>query len=387
MPDPDELARRASALYAAPRPGAVDVEVMTIHKAKGLEFDVVLVPALERRASADSRAMLAWSEAATPLGPRLLLAPLPPPEGEQDAPLNAFVRGVERDKLRLELARVLYVACTRAREALHLYADVAWSERQEGPLSPSPDSLLAALWPVVRDRFKGPAEPPSPSPVAAGARAFRRLPGGWQPPAVAVPAIPQQAAVFRHATEVEFSWAGETARHVGTVAHDVLRQIAEQAAEGRDPDHLGDGEARWRERLASLGVPEDEREAAVAAVGSAVRGTLADPRGRWLLEPGHRHARSEYAVSGVLDGVLVNAVLDRTFVDADGVRWIVDYKTGSHGGGGMEEFLDREQDRYREQLERYARLLAGMESRPTRLGLYFPSIGGWREWAWPPDGG
>ena len=71
----------------------------------------------------------------------------------------------------------------------------------------------------------------------------------------------------------------------------------------------------------------------------------------------------------------------RTFVDEHGTRWIIDYKTGIHTGGGVNEFLDREQERYRGQLERYAGVMSKMEQRPIRLGLYFPLLGGWREWS------
>jgi ATP-dependent exoDNAse (exonuclease V) beta subunit len=73
-------------------------------------------------------------------------------------------------------------------------------------------------------------------------------------------------------------------------------------------------------------------------------------------------------------------VIDRTFVDADGVRWIVDYKTSRHEGAGLEEFLDREQERYRPQLERYAALMRKLGPEPVRLGLYFPLLEAWREW-------
>jgi ATP-dependent exoDNAse (exonuclease V) beta subunit len=91
-------------------------------------------------------------------------------------------------------------------------------------------------------------------------------------------------------------------------------------------------------------------------------------------------ARSEYSLSGVLDGRVVNVVLDRTFVDNDGVRWIVDYKTSLHSGGDREVFLDSERLRYTAQLARYAQLLAKKEARPLKLGLYFPLMRGWREW-------
>jgi hypothetical protein len=58
----------------------------------------------------------------------------------------------------------------------------------------------------------------------------------------------------------------------------------------------------------------------------------------------------------------------------------VDYKTGTHEGADLEAFLDRERERYRPQLERYAQLMRGLDARPIRLGLYFPLLGGWREW-------
>jgi ATP-dependent exoDNAse (exonuclease V) beta subunit len=78
---------------------------------------------------------------------------------------------------------------------------------------------------------------------------------------------------------------------------------------------------------------------------------------------------------------IVNVIVDRTFVDADGTRWIVDYKTGTHEGADVEAFLDREQERYRGQLEQYAALLRVLDPRPIRLGLYFPLLNGWREWS------
>ena len=77
---------------------------------------------------------------------------------------------------------------------------------------------------------------------------------------------------------------------------------------------------------------------------------------------------SEWELSGVFDGDVYSRKLDRSFI-ADGVRWIVDYKTGV------------EQERYRLQLEQYAELVSRLDSRPIRLGLYFPLTGAWEEWA------
>ena len=73
--------------------------------------------------------------------------------------------------------------------------------------------------------------------------------------------------------------------------------------------------------------------------------------------------------------------LDRTFI-ADGIRWIVDFKTGRHQGADIARFMATEVDRYGAQLERYARVMRGLDARsPLRLALYYPLVqGGWREW-------
>ena len=67
----------------------------------------------------------------------------------------------------------------------------------------------------------------------------------------------------------------------------------------------------------------------------------------------------------------------------EGTRWIVDFKLSRHEGADREGFLDGERERYRQQLEDYARVVGGIDARPVRVGLYFPLLRGWREWA-PP---
>jgi ATP-dependent exoDNAse (exonuclease V) beta subunit len=131
--------------------------------------------------------------------------------------------------------------------------------------------------------------------------------------------------------------------------------------------------------LQRLGVPDAERKGAVTRVHDALAACLAAERGRWVLGA-HAQAQVELRLTGTLTGEIVSVAIDRTFVDEPGARWIVDYKTGAHEGGDVEAFLDRERERYRLQLERYATLMRGLDSRPIRLGLYFPLIGGWREW-------
>ena len=95
--------------------------------------------------------------------------------------------------------------------------------------------------------------------------------------------------------------------------------------------------------------------------------------------PSHREAHSELAISGVRGGHIVNAVIDRTFIAADGTRWVVDFKTSPHEGGDLAGFLDSEALRYEAQLRRYAQLARELGPEPVRAGLYFPLLAAWRE--------
>ena len=53
-------------------------------------------------------------------------------------------------------------------------------------------------------------------------------------------------------------------------------------------------------------------------------------------------------------------------------------------GGDIAAFLDREVERYRGQLERYARVVRALDPRPIRLALYYPRVDeGWRAWDAP----
>jgi ATP-dependent exoDNAse (exonuclease V) beta subunit len=180
---------------------------------------------------------------------------------------------------------------------------------------------------------------------------------------------------------VPFDWAAAAARHVGVVAHRVYAQIAREGLARWDPARVARERRRLRQELAVEGVDAAGLAAAASALEAAILGVLESERGRWLFAPEHPEAASEWALAGVdtRDGELVHIVIDRSFV-AEGRRWIVDFKTGAHEGADRDAFLDAEVERYRDQLERYARVVRRLESRPVRLALFYPRLDGWRAW-------
>jgi ATP-dependent exoDNAse (exonuclease V) beta subunit len=395
---PADLARLGEALqklYAPGRPHPdTRVELLTIHKSKGLQFDTVIVPGLDRVGRSDSPPLLRWLKLPGQGGQRLLIAPIAPAGSEERNPLHAWLGRLEARKLQHEKRRLLYVAATRAERSLHLLGscavDVDKKTGEQSVRRPQRTSALGLLWddprfPAAFNQRLMDLGDIAGDPPAAIARdpVLRHLPDGWRvpepptAPAILVRTLARSVAE----TNVEFDWASETARHVGTVVHHELQLLA------RGQGAVPDGEAvrgallrRYAAELAELGVPRERRDEAALRVLRAVERTLADRRGQWLLHTPHTDAHCELALTGLDDHDVVNVIIDRTFVDAAGTRWIVDYKTSSHEGAGLDDFLDRERERYRAQLERYARLMRALGDEPIRLGLYFPLLSAWREW-------
>ena len=372
---------------------SVRVQLMTIHKAKGLEFDTVIVPGLGKAPRADDRQLLYWQELPLPGGETVLLFGPVPGAGEENDATVGYLRQLDKAKSVYESQRLLYVAVTRARRRLHLCGHA--NRNRKGEVKPASDTLLALLWPVVSSTFVEALEsresvddaqaeqPEEESPADEIRPQLRRLPPDWQcpepPPAVS---LIRQVSASDETPEIEFDWAGETARHVGTVVHGYLEFLGQGDAQRLQAFTPADHYERIRIRLQQLGVPNAHLEAACQRVRTALEQVLQDERGRWILSPDHADAHSEYPLTGMIEGMPHHYIVDRTFVDETGTRWIIDYKTSRHEGGGLDEFLDREVERYRAQLENYARLFAPRESRPIRLGLYFPLLCGWRMWAW-----
>ena len=133
-------------------------------------------------------------------------------------------------------------------------------------------------------------------------------------------------------------------------------------------------------QAALLGEGLDLTEETVQSGLLALSNIQEDERGTWILAP-HEDAHSEYPLTFFQDNRYIRNVIDRTFVD-EGIRWIIDYKTGTHKGGGknLEIFLDNEVERYRHQLDRYEIVLRQYgEKRPIKKALYFPLLKAWRE--------
>ncbi len=354
------------------------VQVMTIHRAKGLEFDCVILPGLSRKQAVDEQPLLDCVTFSELHGnATVLIAPIRTPDSSDFSPLTKWIRNLNRCSYDRERTRVLYVACTRARSALHLIA--SFKINLEGEINqPLERSALGFFWPAVSHLFSIPSKliPQNINIHNSSLKKLRRLsieyPLPIWPLSVKYEGLKISSAEL-HMTSYK-KWASDTARRAGLVVHKELENIV-RTKNIPTVELLNYEQQRLGTLLRAAGVIELEIPKALQRVTQALSNTITDVRGKWLLETHPYEDYVELELTGLYQGMLSSVVIDRCFVDNHGIRWVVDYKTSLHEGGDIEKFIRLEAERYTPQLLRYASFASHLGPEPIRAALYFPLLG------------
>ena len=363
-----------------------NLQIMTMHKSKGLQFDHVFVYGLGRATRATQKSVLSWLTIPDSPDADMIISPIGSRSQLEHDPLHQFIEETEKGKQRFELDRLLYVACTRARKSLQLIGNVMTTPNGETLRGPTAGSLLHRMWPSVEsayaNAFAEHLELAQTCPRQEEARyqdpLSRRYTESWQPgPVPPLPGATDEidATSAESDQKVQFYWVGALARFAGTIVHRWLHHIASTGEAGVAKKRSAQQalSAMWARQM---GVREDDIGLLGSRVTTALDGTLSDATGRWLLEG---DGFSELPLTGLWKGRVTSIVIDRVRIDADGTHWIVDYKTSTHEGGDLPAFLDQEADRYSNQLRKYAEIYSAMTDAPVRMALYFPMLQEFRE--------
>ena len=373
---------------------APPIQIMTIHKAKGLEFDTVILPGLERRTRSNDTQLLLWREWVAAHGrTELLLSPPQRAGGERDATYE-HLRREESLKNRLESTRVLYVACTRAVNHLHLL----FSRRRD--TAPSGDSLLATLWPALKTELEHPGPdcrvtfheaPPLDPREAAQAelenddyRYQWRLPPDWRadhPPQAdepldRTPTGDGNPAPDHAIAEHSIDDADDDGRKLGIIFHRTLQYLVIDGLASWDEQRIARQRLVWREHIDALAITNPEQ--ALTTLDQALRSCLNDHEHQWIFDHQLQDSACELPLAYLdANGKARVAVIDRSFIHR-GERWIIDYKLATASMTQNVEngrFFDQQVIRYRPQLQHYASLFHQLESVPIKTALYFPLLG------------
>jgi len=383
LPDYDRVTALAERLFAEASDGpSTKVQLMTLHRAKGLQFDAVILPALDLETGGSGQPVLRWKVREHDGATSLVLAPMRAKVGMQAARDSVYrwLGTLDAAEEMAELGRLLYVGATRAKRRLHLTAVAAGAPDGNDWKRPARGSPLERLWDALDALPPAAHDAPAVDATATlvAEDSLLRLPIGVRLPPLPTP-LPVASRPVPRADAPVFDWADAVAAAIGTVSHRLLAQIAAEGVERWDERRLHDEHERILAELGTEGLEASVRQRAAERVATVIARTLGDPRGRWLFDPAHSDARSEWALAGEDEGQVVHVVVDRSFVSG-GHRYVVDFKTGSHLGGDSATFLAQEFERYRPQLARYARIVRALDARPVRIALYHPLVdNGWQE--------
>ena len=381
--DPAALDAGISRLFASPDAADEDdgaVEIMTMHKSKGLQFETVILYGLHRAPRGDQAPLVRFEQS----GRRVLFGPVKPRAETEADPVSRYLGAREARRASYEIDRLLYVAATRARKRLHLVGHVSLDDAT-GQVKPPPSaSLLGRLWPCletpVPPSMQGEPEPDAVDGPEWQGEPLRR---------VASEGLAQLARLSDITVSPGFGAAargawGDGSEHpawqleagydaaIGTLAHAWLARIGQDGVHAWPPEALADRLPAMRRQLTRAGIPASQADAAAEAVLDTLQATLADDRGLWLLS--QSGARREWPL---IDAAGKVSVIDLALSTEDG--WlIVDYKTGRpHPGEPPAAFATRMRQRHGEQLLRYCTQVTALDGRTARAALYFPRAKAW----------
>ncbi len=352
---------------------AAAVRVMTVHKSKGLGFDVVFLPDLQGNRIDEPREGLAVYKGADrsvqwvlDLPPRLFC--------ERDEVLSAFVRAAEADACYENLS-LLYVAMTRAKHAMYvitqpvgksksrnfprLLADTLGHETREVRVG---ESTLPGAWSAGDPAWFATHALAPADPAAVGAR--ERLPA-FTPEAPApvrlTPRRPSSGAEQVIAAGALFSLEAMQSATRGTEVHACLAEV-----EWAEPDLA----LAWRKRWSAAGRARTAIDLAAACLEAPALAPV------WRRPAARAEVWRERSFEIVLQRDWVTGVFDRVVIesDTDGrpvAATVYDFKTDRIPADGD---LAPAVARHRDQLllyRRVAAVLTGLPETSVRSVLVF----------------
>lgn len=382
------------------------VQLMTIHKSKGLQFDHVLIPQLGGKGNADDKDLLVLHERINREGAAtLLIAPVPAKGSEKNEETTAheklysYIRNEKTLKSEYEETRLVYIAMTRARYSVGLFSTLLHKpteDAEEAPMRPIKQSLLARVWEplkaagIVANVHQLPIAPQGPEENSAAMNPETTLIRRFKTPLSLTPAQQQalESQLKSPGLEQAAEEGGEGSQDLvdserlrrlrqlqGTLCHEFLEAFSRHSFEAEQA--LGALQPRWKKQLERHGASAEEArqscEKAAQKLLAALRGEYA-----WIFDPLAQGAASELPLARSDkqgdEEFHSHFAIDRTLIH-QGERWIIDYKTAQQAEGLPEpEFIALQINEHEKKLRLYASLMRQAGTPASKLGLYLLDI-------------
>ena len=351
---------------------AGSVEILTIHKAKGLEWDHVYLVGIDHKQRGDARELARWRFVPTKdgTGERQVLVAARDSRKKLVGSVFDYVSQHTNAARAAEGKRLLYVAATRAKISLTL-------TRCNAALDPPSDSFAALLGDCADDRFEVPVRSTDKRLYLA-----KSLTRSTSPPSLfdtALIANPAYAAALAD-SEVAVVQSQLDARAEGVIGHLLFEGLA--LAMGS----VGAGSFSPNAEVVARMLREEGADSGLTPMmGKRLTDWFATAAEReyvkFLFSPDHVEAVNEFSLAApaLTPGGAQTLRVDRTFVTVSGERWVVDFKFSEPPSSLADSsaWIDAEVERYRTQLRGYAQALLAWDTsrgKPRRViaALYFP---------------
>ncbi|MDP3268313.1 MAG: UvrD-helicase domain-containing protein [Legionella sp.] len=321
------------------------LQVMTIHKSKGLEFDTVFLPGLGSQPNRSDDPMIRWLKLPTHNHDTLLLmSPIKGAHQERCA-MYDYLGQLEEQKSGYEAQRVLYVAVTRAKSRLYL-------------LDSSSRNCKSSFRSLLKNQ-----DFIEHSPEEKNIENTNHLPSVYRLPLHFYLSPPS----FQEGQLNKMSGLSTgIPRLTGIIGHQILQWICDNHPQSQE-------QIPWdwvKSEFESLGFDKETEEASINLLKKQMTALFANPTGLWIISKQDKE-RNEYELLVEHQKSLVTRIIDRTF-EHDNKLWIIDFKTGK------DEFIA--QIKHQQQLNEYAFHLSSLTDLPIHCGVFYLANTHWITW-------
>ena len=381
LDDPAELEQKIDGIRVSnDDTGDIRLNVMTIHKAKGLEFDHVILPSLGRVTRGSSKLVLNWLAGhSDDTQNDIIFGPIGANKNDK---LHSYIQSTIKDGNLLELDRLIYVAFTRAIKSLDIIGNVTVKQSKESMIitTPSKSTLLGRLWPTLKltyekkmctENINFDSDTVTSSiyvePVLQKIDHLYLSPFGVEPPKIITNELMNNKS---QQNNIEFSWVGENAKKVGVIVHRWLDMVFNHGvmpsiAEMHSNEDLLICWAR------NLYVRNEQINDVMSRVKMTITNIIEDRvNHEYILGRGY----SELPITGLWNDERHSIIIDKIYIDDQDQHWVIDYKTSTHEGGRLSDFVTSEIERYSDQLNKYAKIYENFSECKPKVALYFPNF-------------
>ena len=318
------------------------IKLMTIHQAKGLEFDTVIIPGLGKKGKSDSLALMQIQEFSNK---NILLAPIKSSYEDSESKTYLYLQYLQKQQTHFELMRVLYVAMSRAKDKIHLLGGVSKTGKAVS------GSLLSFLSHYFQKSIDDIPIQDTSIPVEASLPKLQRN---------------KSLSTVSNRGGSDITQSKNLPSNVDLIYQSALGSIVHYFLEHSlfEPS-FESIDARFRE----FGLPPKLIHSYSKTASLLLLNTKRDKDFEWLFK-----YRDSTEVEAEYSSSTKTVIIDRLFIEDDSL-WIIDFKTASlNEGESMDSFIERQKLSHQKQIKTYQEVLEDFFKIPSKIALYCPAV-------------